>query len=88
MIGIAMFDLTAADATERAEAVERRRAYDWRKHEWIRLTQRQPRSGIADFTRLLHDTSIQREQDLITRLLQEDGIPIDPPKDWRPRRRD
>lgn len=86
-VGHGMQRELAASAAERAGVDARRRRMDWQMLEWGRAAQRQPDGGEAQFVRLLEDPSIRTEQQLLERVLQEAGVPLEPPADWSPTRR-
>jgi len=81
-VGIRLLDLTATTAEERAEAVARRRRFDWQMSQWGRLSSGEPIGGAEQFERLLRDPVIRNEQDLIERVLKEGGVALDPPAGW------
>ena len=78
-VGIGLLERTAKTAEERADAGARRRRIDWQMSQWGRLSSGEPFSGAAQFARLLGDPAIQREQDLIERMLGDAGVPLEPP---------
>ncbi len=84
MIGLALSERTAQGAAERAEVQARRRTLDWRNLEWGRVSMTSPRDGASTLVRLLADPSVRTEQELVSRVLQDAGIPSDPPAGWRP----
>ncbi|MGO3127166.1 MAG: hypothetical protein ACTIJY_03740 [Luteimonas sp.] len=86
MLGLALLERLASTQAERADVQTRRRAFDWRMLEWGRANAALPRDGAGQFVRLLADPSIRTEADLITRMLQEAGIPLEPPAGWQPPR--
>lgn len=86
-IGIALLEQVAANGAERAQAQARRRRMDWQMLAWGRASAAQPNGGVAQFVRLLHDPSVRSEQDLVERVLEEAGIPLEPPAGWQPPRR-
>ncbi|WP_202842678.1 hypothetical protein [Luteimonas saliphila] len=85
--GLGMLRSLATTPAERADVDARQRRMDWRMLEWGRIAQQQPRSGAAQFARLLADPSIGGEQQLVDRVLQEAGVKADPPPGWQPPRR-
>lgn len=88
LIGIALLRETATTAQQRANADAQQRRLDWQMQQWARVSGEQPRNGAAQLVRLLRDPAIQSEQDLVERVLQEAGIPLDPLAGWQPPRRD
>lgn len=86
MIGLALSERTAQGAAERAEVQARRRTLDWRNLEWGRASMDLPRDGAPQLVRLLADPSIRTEADLVSRALQEAGVPLEPPAGWQPPR--
>lgn len=74
----------AADESARAAAEEGRRGIAWQLRQFGQATSAQPDNGAAQLKRLLADTSIHTEIDLIARVLKEANIPLQPPADWRP----
>ena len=86
MIGLALLDRTAGNAAERADVQARRRTLDWRHLEWGRASMALPRDGAPQLVRLLADPAIRTESDLVTRALQEGGVPLEPPAGWQPPR--
>lgn len=86
MIGLALSERTAQGAAERAEVQARRRTLDWRNLEWGRVSMDLPRDGAPQLVRLLADPSIRTEADLVSRALQEAGVPLEPPAGWQPPR--
>jgi hypothetical protein len=87
-IGMMLLQTLADSDGERAAALAQRRQFDWRMQQWRRLASQQVGHGDPGFVRLLRDPTIQRESDLIARLLTEAGAPLDPPADWQPPRRE
>lgn len=85
--GLSMLYALATDAAERAAIAGRLRSLDWRMLQWGEAAQRQPRGGAAQFARLLDDSSIATEQQLVARVLQEAGVSPEPPAGWTPPRR-
>src|SRR5690606_10510868 len=85
--GLAMLGALASTPVERSELQSRLRRMDWRMLEWGRLGQQQPRYGAGQFARLLADPTIQSEQQLVERVLQEAGVTAEPPPGWSPPRR-
>jgi hypothetical protein len=88
MIGIGLLGRVASNEAERAEAAQRQRRFDWQMQNWSMIASRQPQGGAAEFARLLRDASIQREQQLVERVLREAGVPLDPPAGWEGRSRE
>lgn len=86
-IGIALLEQVAANGAERAQAQARRRRMDWQMLAWGRAAASQPNGGATQFVRLLRDPSVRSEQDLAERVLEEAGIPLDPPAGWQSPRR-
>lgn len=85
-VGLAMLRELAGNNTERAAIDARRRTMDWQMLQWGRIAQQQPRDGAEQFVRLLGDASITTEQQLVERVLQEAGVPLEPPAGWSPPR--
>ena len=85
-IGLAMLRELAGSAAERSEVEARQRKLYWQMMEWGRVSMAQPRDGAAQFVRLLGDEGIRTEQQLVERVLQEAGVPLDPPAGWSPPR--
>lgn len=85
--GLAMLGALASTPAARSEVQARMRRMDWRMLEWGRLGQQQPRGGAGQFARLLADPSIQSEQQLVERVLQEAGVAAEPRPGWSPPRR-
>ncbi len=85
-VGLAILRELAGNNTERAAIDARRRTMDWQMLQWGRIAQQQPRDGAEQFVRLLGDASITTEQQLVERVLQEAGVPLEPPTGWSPPR--
>lgn len=83
-LGFGLLSRLASTPAEQADADAHRRDFDWRMQQWLALTAKQPRDGIPDFLRLFNDPSITSEPRMINRLLQENGIPLQPPAGWQP----
>lgn len=83
LIGLALLDRLAETPGERADLQARRRTLDWRNLEWGRASAALPRDGAAQLVRLLADTSIASEPQLVERALGEAGIALEPPAGWR-----
>ena len=83
-VGRAMLARLARSPAQAEAASESSRQHAWRQQQWIELTRKQPRDGMAYFLRLLADPAVQSEPQLIERLLQENNIPLQPPADWQP----
>lgn len=86
MIGLSLLRELAAGSTERAAIDAQRRHMDWQMLQWGRIARQQPRDGAAQFVRLLHDGLIRTEPQLVQRVLQEAGVPLEPPAGWTPPR--
>jgi hypothetical protein len=86
-IGLSMLRESSATSAERAAIDAQRRTLDWQMLQWGRIAQQQPRDGAEQFVRLLRDPSIRSEQQLMERVLQEAGVPLEPPAGWMPPRR-
>ncbi len=67
--------LYPAGSAEAAEIAAIQRRYDWQMYQVIRLP-RSPEQNARFVKGRLGDGELRRE------LLQENGIPLDPPKDW------
>jgi hypothetical protein len=87
MIGLSLLRELATGSAERAAIDGQRRDMDWQMLQWGRVARQQPRDGAAQFVRLLRDDSIQSELQLVQRVLQEAGVPLEPPAGWTPPRR-
>lgn len=87
-IGIGLLKGLATTPQQQADALARQRRMDWRMWQWGKLSAGQLRDGIAQFTRLLDDPGIRGEPELVVRLLADAGIPLEPPPDWQPPRRE
>lgn len=83
-IGLGLMKRLASTPAEQADADAHRREFDWRLQQWLALTAGQPRDGIPEFLRRFEDPSITAEPQMINRLLQENGIPLQPPAGWQP----
>lgn len=86
-IGIGLLEATSTTPAQRAEAQALRRRHDWRMIQWSRAATSQPDDGAAQFARLLRDPAVRSERDLVERVLDEAGIPPDPPAGWEMPRR-
>lgn len=86
-VGLALLRGLASDDDGRAQIDARIRRRDWQLIEWGRVATQQPDAGAAQFVRLLADASIHTEQQMIERVLQEAGVPLEPPAGWTPPRR-
>ena len=80
-VGIGMLQRLAAIPAERADADRRKRRFDWQMHHFAAT----PDSN-ARFLRAFADPAIRTERELIARMLQEGGVPPEPPPGWEPRR--
>lgn len=81
-VGIGLLDALARTDAERATAAERRRRFDWRMQQRMRLEMGGGASAGDDFLRLFGDPTIDNERELIQRLLREADVPLQPPADW------
>ena len=86
MVGLSMQRELADGNAERTVIDAQRRTMDWQMMQWGRIAQQQPRDGAEQFVRLLRDDSIQTERQLAERVLQEAGVPLEPPAGWSPPR--
>ena len=86
-LGLALLRELAGDGAERSDIDARRRRMDWQMLQWGRIASSQPRDGAAQFVRLLADPAIGTERQLMERVLQEAGVPLEPPAGWAPPRR-
>ncbi len=82
-VGLSMLAELAPRGPERAQVEARQRRMDWQMQQWGRLASQQPRDGAGQFVRLLGDPSIRSERQLAERVLQEGGVPPEPPQGWR-----
>ena len=85
-VGLSMLAELAQRGPGRDAIEARQRRMDWQMQQWGRLASQQPRGGAAQFVRLLDDASIRGERQLAERVLQEGGVPPEPPQGWRPPR--
>lgn len=85
-VGLSMLAELVQRGPERAGVEARQRRMDWQMQQWGRLASQQPRDGAAQFVRLLDDPSIRSERQLAERVLQEGGVPPEPPQGWHPPR--
>jgi len=85
-VGLSMLAELAQRGPERAGVEALQRRMDWRMQQWGRLASQQPRDGAGQFVRLLDDPSVRGERQLVERVLQEGGVPPEPPQGWRPPR--
>jgi hypothetical protein len=85
-LGLSLLREQAATREARAAVDAQRRALDWQALQWGRVARQQPRDGAAQFVRLLDDPAIATEQQLMERVLQDAGIPLEPPANWTPPR--
>lgn len=81
-IGLRMLSGLPGSDVDRIEIEARQRRIHWQMLQWGRAAQQQPRDGAEQFVRLLADPSIDTEQQLLERVLQEAGIPLEPPPGW------
>lgn len=86
-VGIDLLVELATEPAEQAVARQRQRLVHWQMLQWGQAVQRQPRAGTTQFARLLRDPTVTDELQLLARVLQEAGIPSEPPPGWMPPRR-
>jgi hypothetical protein len=86
MVGLTLLRELATGSGERSTIDGQRRILDWQMLQWGRIARQQPRDGAEQFVRLLHDGSIRTEQQLVQQVLQEAGVPLEPPAGWAPPR--
>ena len=78
--GLAIQRRLAKTPTERAAAQARRRQLEWLMQASAPLGMQ---DGGAQFARLLSDSSIHSEQQLLERMLKDAGRPLQPPPGWK-----
>ncbi len=77
-----------ATSPEAAAAVDAQgRRFAWRTQRMGEVTIAQPRDGMTDFVRMLADPSLRSERQIAERVLAGAGVPLEPPADWQPPRR-
>lgn len=86
MVGVTLLRELATGSGERSAIDGQRRTLDWQMLQWGRISRQQPRDGAEQFVRLLRDDSIQNELQLMQRVLEEAGVPLEPPAGWMPPR--
>lgn len=77
-VGLALWRQLAQTEAERAWALEQRRHFDWRMDQWSRNM-----PDTAQWIRLQFDPSVGNEQQMQDRILQQAGIPAQPPQGWQ-----
>ncbi len=78
--GLAIRRWLASTPAERAAVQSRRRQLDWLMHKSNPLS---IQAGGDPFVRLLSDSSIHSEQQLLERMLKDAGRPLQPPPGWK-----
>lgn len=82
LVGLDLLAQLASSPAERADVRSQQRMAEWMLHEWGRASAALPRDGAAQFVRLLADDTLRSEPDLISRALEEAGVPSTPPPGW------